>query len=244
MNQLIGILNEENINYCLWKSNFTISHALAGEIDLDLLVERSFLSQLTVILLNLGFKPAIVKRVQETPGVFHYYGLDLCMDRLIHVHLFSCILTGESLVKSHLLPLDRMLLDNIDKLDAVRVTSKSAELVIFIIRTFIKYGSLPDLISLRHKQNEIRNELLWLLSGGDIQATLSLLEKNIPVIDKSLFLKCIDSLKESASTFRKNQSGLSCKATLAHLFALFSAQTHGCLSAIAGDESVGTHFRI
>ena len=120
-------------------------------------------------------------------------------DQLIHVHLFSSILTGESFVKSHLFPFEPMLLENADYFGQIRVTPKPAELVLFILRTFIKYGSLLDMMYLLRNSGDIRAELRWLQSGSDTSEALYLLEKYCPVIDKSLFMECIRTLNGTSS---------------------------------------------
>lgn len=199
VDHLVKTLNSAGIVYCHWKSNFSLTQALDAKMDLDLLVERKSLSQVLAILMDLGFKPAIVRWGPGTPGVSHWYGLDSQTSQLVHVHLFSRVLTGESLVKSHLLPFEPMLLENADCVGQIRVTAKSAELVLFIVRMFIKYGSLLDLMVLRRHSEAIQMELRWLQDGSDLSKALCLLERYCPVIDEPLFIKCIDTLSESSS---------------------------------------------
>lgn len=194
VDRLAETLNSEGVVYCQWKSNFSLARALSGGTDLDLLVERRSCSRALAILTHLGFKPATVRSGPGTPGVSHYYGLDMQTGQLSHVHLFSRVLTGESLVKSHLLPFEPMLLENADHIGRIRVPSKAAELVLFVLRTFIKYGSLLDLVYLFQSDGQIRAELRWLQRGGDASAALAMLGKYCPVIDEPLFAKCIDTL--------------------------------------------------
>jgi thymidylate kinase len=203
INQLIDNMNDDGIVYCHWKSNFYLAESLSGEIDLDLLVDRQSLSRALLVLENLGFKPAIMRSGMITPGIYHYYGLDSQTGRLIHVHLYNRVLTGESFVKSHQLPLERMLFENVYDIDRIKVTSKPAELVLFILRIFIKYGSILDLIRLIGKSEEIRDELHWLLAGGDGTESLVLLKKYCPVIDEQLFCDCIVALNKKSSLVKR-----------------------------------------
>src|SRR4030067_678769 len=145
VDRLIGTFNNQGIVYCHWKSNLSLVKALSGsaslgtgETDLDLLVYLRSLSQAIAILRSLDYKPAVVKWGPDTPSISHYYGFDPHLGQLIHIHLFSRVLTGESFVKSHLLPFEPMLLENTYCVDQLKVTSKPAELVLFILRTFIK----------------------------------------------------------------------------------------------------------
>ncbi len=196
---LIDTLNNERINYCHWKSNVDLSQATAGEMDLDFLIDRESHQPMLAVLARLGFKPAMVRYGANTPGITHFYGYDPATDRYAHVHLFSKVLTGESFMKSHLLPIENMLLENTRFDGQMRVPDKSAELVLFIIRTFIKYGSLLDIAYIYKKTEKIRSELRWLKSGSDLPTALRLLRQYVPVIDEGLFLQCIDTLENTSS---------------------------------------------
>jgi thymidylate kinase len=203
LDRLIERLNCREIVYCHWKSNFSLDQALSGEIDLDLLVDRESLPQTLNILTEIGYKSAVVKWGSRTPGIFHYYGFDAQMGQLVHVHLFSSILTGESFVKGHLFPFEKMLFENVYTIGKVKVTSKPAELVLFILRTFIKYGSLLDLFYLLGNSEKIRAELCWLQAENNVSEALSLLKSYCPVIDEQLFIKCIESLNGRSSLVRR-----------------------------------------
>lgn len=194
VDDLIDAFNREGVVYCHWKSNIDLAQATAGLTDLDLLVDRASLAQAITILARLGFKAAVARWGINPPSIRHYYGLDPETSQLIHVHLFSRVLTGESFVKSHLLPFETMLLANTDYAGRIRVTSKPAELVLFTLRMFIKYGSLLDLVALRRKSKSIREEIRWLQAGGDLSEALSLLQEYCPVIDHQLFATCVKTL--------------------------------------------------
>jgi thymidylate kinase len=195
---LVDSFNREEIVYCHWKSNIDLAQAAAGMLDLDLLVDRRSLPQALMILSQLGFKAAVARWGATPPGVHHFYGLDQDTQQLIHVHLFSRVLTGESYVKSHLFPFEAMLLENVYRSGRIKVTSRSAELVLFTMRMFIKYGSLLDLISLRGKSGGVRKEVRWLKEDGDLCEALSLLRSYCPVIDDQLFVKCVETLDSDA----------------------------------------------
>lgn len=203
IDQLVETFNNKNICYCHWKSNFSLAESMSGDLDLDLLVDRKELSASQDILLKLGFKLALTKIGQDVPGIYHYYGFDQEYGQLVHIHLFSSVLTGESYVKTHLLPFDRMLLENVYKIGQIKVTSKPAELVVFIVRHFIKYGSPLDLIHLARNSASVNSELNWLQEDGDVTQSLTLLKKYCPVIDEQLFLQCVSALRENQSLLKR-----------------------------------------
>lgn len=197
--RLIESLNAQSIDYCHWKSNIKLKEGMEGEEDLDIFVNRKSLPRLFPVLAQLGFKAARIKYGPDTPSITHYYGLDAKTGKLVHLHLFTSILTGESFVKSHLFPFENLLLENSHKIGQLAVLSKPAELVLFVLRTYIKYASLLDMIRLFRKPSEVSKELKWLLDGGDISHTLSLLRTHCPVVDETLFLRCIDAIDKNRS---------------------------------------------
>jgi thymidylate kinase len=199
VDSLVDTFNRAEIVYSHWKSNIDLAQATAGEIDLDLLIDRKSLPQALTILSHLGFKAAEARWGANPPSIRHYYGLDPDTQQLIHVHLFSRVLTGESYVKSHLFPFEAMLLENAYYSGQMRVTSKPGELVLFTMRMFIKYGSWLDLVSVRRKSRSLREEVRWLKDGGDLSEALSLLKKYCPVIDEQLFIKCVETLDSDRS---------------------------------------------
>jgi hypothetical protein len=195
----VDAFNREGLVYCHWKSNMDLALATAGKVDLDLLVDRKSLPQAQVILARHGFKAAVARWGAMPASIYHYYGLDPDTNQLIHVHLFSRVLTGESFVKSHLFPFEEMLLENVYDSGHIRVTSKPAELVLFTLRMFVKYGSLLDLIVLLRKSKHVKTEIRWLQDGGDLSEALSLLRKYCPVIDEPLFEQCVKTLDSDSS---------------------------------------------
>jgi thymidylate kinase len=203
VDRLIATFNRQEIVYSHWKSNIDLARATAGELDLDLLVDREFLAQAQAILSRFGFKPAVARWGANPPSIRHYYGLDPEAQQLVHVHLFSRVLTGESYVKSHLFPFESMLLDNVYYADRIRVTSKPAELVLFTLRMFIKYGSLLDLMTVWRKFESVRTEIRWLQDGGDLSEALSLLRQYCPVIEEPLFVKCVGTLNSDSSLINR-----------------------------------------
>ncbi len=208
VNRLAELLQARGIRYCHWKSNINLEKSLNGEADLDLFVGHKSASRISHVLAQLGFKAARIKYGPETPGVDHYYGLDAVTGELVHVHLFTTLLTGESFVKSHRFPFEKMLLENCARIGPVAVVSKPVELVLFVLRTFVKYGSLPDMLRLYGKSAEARKELKWLLDNGDVAKALSLLSTYCPMVSESLFLSCIDAINENHSFLNKVLLGL------------------------------------
>lgn len=196
---LINRFNQEGVLYCHWKSNIDLAKTLEGELDIDLLISHHSLALATDILMQLGFKPAIPRPGSNPPGVFHYYGYDPNQNDLVHLHMFTRVITGESFLKSHLFPFEEMLLKHTYTINGLVVTSKETELVLFVLRMFIKYGSFLDAARLVKGAKKVREETLWLKEGSDMEAVIILLNKYCPVIDKEIFIDCLNAILDKTS---------------------------------------------
>jgi len=195
---LINRFNQEGITYCHWKSNIDLAKTLKGELDIDLLVSNNSLARATEILMELGFKQAAPRWESIPPGIFHYYGLDPNQNELVHLHMFTRVLTGESFLKSHLLPFEEMLLKNLYSVNNLAVTSKDAELVLFVLRMYIKFGSPLDMARVLKNDKKTREEAWWLIDGSDMNRVVSLLEKYCPVVDKETFIESLNAILHGA----------------------------------------------
>jgi thymidylate kinase len=203
ISRLAEQFHTQGIRYCHWKSNINLDKSFKGEADLDFFVDRQSISSLLGIMTQLGFKDAKIRYGPEAPGVTHHYGLDVITGKFVHVHLFTNILTGESFVKSHRFPFERMFLENCYRVGQLEVVSKPAELVLFVLRMFIKHGSLLDMLRIYRETADIRRELEWLLDNDNIGEALSLLQNFCPTISESLFLNCVEAIHENQSFLKK-----------------------------------------
>jgi thymidylate kinase len=200
---LLDRFNREEVLYCHWKSNIDLARTLEGEIDMDLLVSNDSLARATEILAQLGFKQAAARWGVNPTGIFHFYGYDPDLEDLVHLHMFTRVLTGESFLKSHLLPFEEMLLQNTYTADGMRITSKEGELILFVIRTYIKYGSPLDIPRVIKSEKKVREEALWLKDGSDMDRVTELLQRYCPLVSEKLFHQCLAAILEGASIARK-----------------------------------------
>jgi thymidylate kinase len=117
--------------------------------------------------------------------------------------MFTRVLTGESFLKSHLLPFEEMLLENTYAANEMKITSKEAELILFVLRMYIKYGSPLDLPRLLRSDKKVREEAQWLKDGSNMEKVGSLLNKYCPVFNEKTFLACLDALLKGSSYLQK-----------------------------------------
>jgi thymidylate kinase len=171
---------------------------LEGELDIDLLVSNDSFARAADILMELGFKPAASRWGPNPSGIFHYYGYDPAQKDLVHLHMFTRVLTGESFLKSHLFPFEEMLLKDTSSIKGIQVASKEAELILFVLRMYIKYGSSLDIPRVLKSDGKVREEAAWLKENSNMEQVGILLNQYCPVISEKTFLECLDSILNQA----------------------------------------------
>ena len=195
---LVNRFNQEGVVYCHWKSK-----PLEGELDIDLLILSHSLALATKVLMELGFKAATPRWGTNPTGVFHYFGYDFFQGEYVHVHMFTRVLSGESFVKSHLFPFDEMFFDKTYSIDGLQVTSKEAEFVLFILKTFIRYGSFLDARRELRDDKKNREELNDFKNSSDPTKVQDYLLMYCPVVDDNFFQECVIALESKAGYPRK-----------------------------------------
>ncbi len=214
LQQLIEKLSANEIKYCHWKSNSSLSQVREGQTDVDFLIHRQHGDSFRALLSQLKFRPAGIRGDAPFPSVEHYFALDEETGILVHVHAYYRVITGESLSKNLHLPLEEMLLLNVREEDLIRVPAKSAELVVFTIRMMLKHTSLVELLMLARDWKGVRREIEWLLEAKPTDETLQLVADWLPSVDTGLFSKCIDALKVPAPLLRRISLGIQLRSQL------------------------------
>lgn len=162
--ELVNKLNASEIKYCHWKNNFDLEQAFSGNDDLDLLIERKGYEEFLSIVYGLGFKLA-ANRQMQIPSVFHLYGMDQESNEILHLHVYTRLITGESHLKNYHLNIESIVLKQCSKsLYDIPIPSADVEMLVYLIRYFIKISCLPGLIlHLLHK-SEFDDEYNSILS--------------------------------------------------------------------------------
>ena len=190
---LIAQLNLQSINYCHWKSNINIEKAMRGYDDLDLLVNRKEYSKCQIILSELGFKEAM-NDIQNIYGVKHFYGLDKVNGGILHVHLYTSIITGPSWTKGYTFGIEEKYLNSssIDKKLRIRLPKKEYELAVFLIRICLKFTSLLEAPLVLFSRDSIKKEIEFLLEGSSIKLTSEIFNSFISSKNNDLFNEIIN----------------------------------------------------
>ena len=196
-------LNETGIRYCHWKSNWILPETLAGETDLDLLVHRHDAQAFRQILQDLGFRPAVEHGSAPFPSVEHHHALDEETGAFVHVHSYLRVVSGGSLVKNYHLPLEEMLLTDVEQQEPVNVPTRGAELIVFVLRMSLKHTTLAEVLLLRRQWQNVQREAAWLVTPEARAEAEILLPVWLPALDVKLFRTALDALSAPASLARR-----------------------------------------
>ena len=180
--RLVSRLDSEGIRYCHWKSNEHLADAMAGNTDVDLLVDPAHMFRFDDAARQLGFVEALAPSFIQLPGVRHLYSLDSSTGRLAHVHVHDRLVLGELRVKNHRLPVEGWLLDHrIHKL-GVPIPEPRAELLLLYVRSLMKTTLRASARTVAGRQEhpfpkEIRGELADLLDQVDDDAVVGTIDE-------------------------------------------------------------------
>lgn len=178
---LINALKDKNIRYCHWKSNSRLDMSLAGQTDLDLLVDPQDQKSFEGILSAQNIKKIVAPKDKQYPGMEHYLGFDFETGKLIHLHVHYKLVLGEQYVKNYHVPIEEKILNSTREQFGVRIPNPEVELVLLSIRALLKYRDrdvVKDIFNIRHAgiPAHISQELLWLLNQSSIVEAAKTLE--------------------------------------------------------------------
>jgi hypothetical protein len=195
----LGDLAVSRVRHCAWKSNDHLLAALAGQTDLDLLIDRSDRASFDAAVSRHGLRRVLPPPADAHPGMDHYLGLDRPSGRLFHLHVHFRLVLGERYVKNHRLPIERELLDRTRTLFGVPVPAADLELAILVVRALLKYRTrdvVKDVLHIRSPgiPAETLAELGWLRGDRDLSAIrpgLDAIGTVVPVDIVTSFLEVI-----------------------------------------------------
>jgi len=210
VHELLEAMARERVRYCHWKSNFVLAQTVAGETDIDVLVDRSQAVTFRRLMAELRFHPAGSMKGRNFPSVEHYYALDEPSGVLAHVHVYFRVMTGESLAKNYHLPIEEMLLKDTREVESVRVPTPGAELVVFTIRMMLKHTALVELLLMARgkTRRQLVEEASWLTqrapgAGDPREEAVALARTWLPALDPELFSACLKALTTPTSMGRR-----------------------------------------
>ncbi len=171
--ELVAALNRHPIRYCHWKSNQHLGEALAGETDLDILVDGAQADACRSILRQAGCKQVVPQPSSRYPGIEDWLVFDGATGRLGHIHLHFRIITGGR-PKNYHLPIEQWLLSECVTLFDVAIPAYARELIVLAVRTALKARFRDLAKALLRPYREVipaaaRAEFDWLLGRVDAE---------------------------------------------------------------------------
>lgn len=140
--RLFDRLDEAEVLFCHWKSNEHLAAGLAGETDLDLLVDQQHRGTSERILAELGFKRFLAPSFERHVGIEDHLGMDPETGRLIHLHWHYELRVGRRGSKDYRLPWERYVLETRlhDEEQGCPVATPEVEYLLLLVRAHLKDG--------------------------------------------------------------------------------------------------------
>ncbi|MFH1357420.1 MAG: hypothetical protein ABII18_09855 [bacterium] len=196
--QLITTLNSKDIAYCHWKSNYVLEQALDGYDDLDLLVRKKHALKFETTIFDLGFKRVLPMGSSAHPAVEHFFGYDEASGKLVHLHIYYQILTGEGLLKNYHLPFEDIILNNTIREQGIPIPSRRLELEMAVMRSLLKFGSLYEQFLFSKEKKNIQKEIQFLLTCQETTEVSSILLQEFSGFSIVFFNRCVRCLEKGS----------------------------------------------
>jgi thymidylate kinase len=239
--RLVEDLNAAGIGYCSWKQNHELDKTLAGNDDVDLLVDREDFSEFERITKSLGFKEAL--SYVQYPSIFHYYGLDSETGKFLHLHVHLKIITGESHVKNYHLPLEKMILSNLRRHPSgCNIPQAEVEFILFLLRYYIKVSCTVGAVLLRQERESHGAQLRYLGKKIDYRRVRALLEEHLSAVAPEFFMQLADGLENDVSFAGKVILGLGLRRKIACFRRLGVTRTFLARYHILGRRALNKSF--
>lgn len=174
IHKLLNEFHHANVRYCHFKSNLHVAAGIAGETDLDILVDRSAHAEVVACLVSCGFKKFTAKLATSYPAVDDWLGFDHTSGALVHLHLHWQMVAGEPNLKGYRIPWETEILSQrqFDEENQIYIASPEIELLLIIVRASLKFRVRNALQTFFGKHypapnSDIEREYLWLKERAD-----------------------------------------------------------------------------
>ena len=186
---LFESLQMNDVQFCNWKGHHAVESHLYGDGDLDLFIPLDYKNQFRKISKRIGFK-RVISYQADHKFIEHYYGFDVDSSKFVHIHVYFKIVTGEHISKNYILPLDKYLIDNKDTTQILPILNDRAKRSIFLIRYFLKIGSVYGIAQYLREKNKYSLEWKSFKKIGHYE---DILELNLSSKDLNYFDKVFES---------------------------------------------------
>ena len=195
---LINAFRQAEIKFIHWKSNLKIDKALNLDTDLDLLFPPNSFDRVSKILINQGLIRVISPKDKWQNGIYHFYGYDYSIKKIIHVHAHFELNIGNDYSKNIKLP-SKIIIENSIPYENIFISKPEDELILLINRIVLKYNiSYVNKLPFK-KFNLLDNDRLELndLLDKTTKESLMLRFKELNLYDLDFFIELINFFKSS-----------------------------------------------
>jgi thymidylate kinase len=214
--ELCSALDADSVDYCHWKSNDALALSATGDNDLDLLVDETDAPRFERTLRHMGFKEALVPRSRLVPGVTHFLGLDGPSGKFVHIHAHYQLMIGDDTTKNYRLPMERPYLASSVQGALFKVPAPQYEFIGFVIRMLLKHATLDSLLLRRGVMTTSeRQEFAYLQQRVDLERVNEILDRDLSMIDRVLFERCVETLQAHTSLRQRLATGRALQRCLA-----------------------------
>ncbi|HEX7109887.1 MAG TPA: hypothetical protein VF224_11670, partial [Aestuariivirga sp.] len=110
---LLSTLRRNGVRFAHWKSNFHLVEALAGETDLDLLIDAKDTAAFRASMKEVRARRIISQPWASYPSVEDWLVFDGTTGSMLHLHVHYALVTGLKRVKQLHLPWTQTVLSNL-----------------------------------------------------------------------------------------------------------------------------------
>jgi len=176
---LLDRFHADGIRYCHWKSSEHVLAGLAGETDLDILIDRTQAGLAQEILARCGFKRFAATIGMGYPAIEDYIALDRATGTLLHCHTHYRLVAGERHLKGLQLPWENRFLETRlwDPEHQIFRVDPFLELVTLLVGADVKMQTSDlafQLLGRRYVRGGLLAEYEWLSSRADRPQVLEL----------------------------------------------------------------------
>lgn len=142
LNSFFNQLHEQSINYCHWKSIDRIDEVMRGDTDIDLLIDKSQITEFNKILSEFNAISVRPRLWMTYPSMEDYLLYDKKIGKFFHLHLHYKLIMGKKNAKEYILPLEKIYLNNTikhPKYDTY-VIKPEIDLIMLHLRYAVKYS--------------------------------------------------------------------------------------------------------
>lgn len=188
---------KRGVAYCHFKSNLHLAAGLAGQTDLDLLLDANRREEAELALLEAGFKQFRAIGHLAYPGVTDYLAMDDADGRLVHLHVHYRLVLGEKHLKGYRLPWEsRILADRrLDAQEDFHASSIEWEMLLLLVRAALKARGRDRFFALfggPECDRDISHEFAWLLERLDRARFNAIVENALGQAPCAIFAELID----------------------------------------------------